>query len=320
MDDILIALTGIFAVATIPLDLAKTALDMSNLWKNSAQFFENALFAYPQIGRYLFPVGTTQSQLIQMADLKVALVGAIEQVQGNLNSTLVAVMTDPNAFLAFASQGNFTASAPSLPTQSNDLLYAFNTYLATTALNGNSVHGVMALNTNPQQLATNSSSKSLNYKIDCQNYNEQNVCDAWWYSQKYNIAFGLDDFGHMNRNFHDIITTLLSQYTTGELLFEASMACNTQGGYGGPVNVTVTAAGVNTACLSQLKTATWDMQCDQANSNTKCEFIEIPKQAQFLGNCGSHSAYSVMDDPIYCVPHSYMGPLLTQNKDKLKRS
>ena len=320
MGDILIALTGLFAILPIPLGFARAALDVGNTWKTTAHLVENALFAYPQIGRYLFPDGTTESQLIQMARLKTDLVGIIGQVQNNLNKTLVSVMSNKDEFLAFASQGNFTASAPSIPDQTNYLLYAFNTYIITAALNGNDVHSVMAKDTNPQQLATNASSKHLNYKIDCQEYNEQGVCDAWWYSENYNIAFGLNDFKKQNRNFHDIITKLLSTLTTGELLFEASLACNSQGGYGAPVNVTVNAEGVNTACLSQLKTETWDMGCTKASHSGKCEFLESPKQNQFLASCGSHSMHSVMDEPQYCVPHAYLGPLITQKKKKLRRN
>ena len=125
----------------------------------------------------------------------------------------------------------------------------------------------------------------------------------------------------MGRNFGDVLTTLFSNYTTGELLFDGAYACNANGNYGQPVNVTVNSAGVNTGCLSQLRILTWDMSCNNPTHHAAigCEFLERPRQGQFFGDCNSHSAYSVMDDPVYCVPYGYLGPLVTQDGLKLKR-
>ena len=165
-----------------------------------------------------------------MAYLKSDIVNIIQ----NLNKTLVDVKANTTEFLAFASQGNFSETAPSLPDQTNYLLYAFNTYIMSQALNGNNVYGVLAQDTNPQSLATNGS--KTNYDLsDCEGYNEQKICDAWWYSERYSSAFGIDDFSHMNRAYGEILTELLSNYITGELLFDGAYACNAEGNYGQPV-------------------------------------------------------------------------------------
>ena len=188
-------------------------------------------------------------------------------------------------------------------------------------MNGNGIYGVLAQDTNPQALATNGS--TTNYDLsDCEGYNEQNVCDNWWYSGRYLSAFGLDDFNHPDRGYGDVLTTLFTNFTTGELLFDNAYACNAEGNYGQPVNITVNQAGVNTGCLSQLRVVTWDMSCDDPLKHTSnnCEFLEIPRQDGFFGDCNSHSAYSVMDDPVYCVPNSYLGPLITSKDYKLKRN
>jgi len=317
----LIALTGIFAVLPGPLkiaaDTAGIAKSVTTEFTLAASFVEDALLALPQIGRYLFPIDTSASQIVQISELKAQLENVMTTVQNNLNKTVVSVMTNVTEFLAFASQGNFTASAPPLPDQANYLLYGFNTYIISAALNGNNVKGTLGWKTDPHALATNGS--HLAYPIDCAHgYNTQGVCDTWWFSTAYGSAFGLDDFAHMDRNYNSILTSLFSNYTTGELLFEAALACNTQGGFRQGVNVSVNAAGVNTACLSQLQIVTWDMHCTRPTATGQCEFVEIPKQNLFLGNCGSHSAYSVMDEPVYCVSHDYLGPLITE-KYKLKR-
>ncbi|KAL8702453.1 MAG: hypothetical protein Q9201_004377 [Fulgogasparrea decipioides] len=328
LDNILIALTGIFAVAPglgfnvgNMLDRAvEDAADVAQSLRTGLTFIENAIIGFPQIGRYLYPIDTPASAVLQIADLKNRLGDLIAEVQSNLNKTVSSVMADPREFLAFAGQGNFTASAPSLPDQTQYLLYAFNTYVISAGLSGNNIYGTIAKDTNVQSLATNGSQNKLAYDLSaCEGYNSENVCDTWWYSGNYASTFGLDHFSHIERGFGDVMTQLFQKYTTGQLLFDNAYACNQNGNYGKPVRVTVNAQGLNTQCLSQLRILTWNMDCNGVNDR-QCEFVEQGPQGGFLGNCGSHSFFSVMDDPIYCVPNSYLGPLINQREHKLSRN
>ena len=319
LDDVLISLTAAFSL--VP-GLGYLTSDMEAFtedWLAFANIIENVLFTMPQLGRWLFPIDSSTSQVIQMAALSGEMANIIQTVQDNLNKTVVSVMRNATEFLAFASQGNFSESAPSLPDQTSYMLYAFNTYIISQALAGNNIYGVIAQDTNPQDLATNGS--RIPYDLsDCKGgYNDQGICDNWWYSKRYSSAFGLDDFSHMNRDYGSALTTLFSNYTTGELLFEGAYACNQDGNYGQPVKVTATPGSINTACLSQLRVVSWDMSCNDPTGHNECEFLEIPRQNQFFGNCGSHSAFDVMADPIYCVPASYLGPLIAQDRIKLSR-
>lgn len=324
LDDVLITLTGVFALVPGLGYMVHDIEGFTEGWVAFAQVLENALFVVPQIGRWVFPIDSVTSQVIQMAALSTQMGAIIQTVQNNLNKTLVDVMQNTPMFLAFASQGNFSASAPSLPDQTNYLLYAFNTYIISQALTGNNIYGVIGLNSNPQALSFNGTTVNHAYDFSktCAGYNEQDICDAWWYSGRYASAFSLDDFSHPDRNYGDILATLFANYTTGALLFDGAYACNANGNYGQPVNVTVNAAGVNTGCLSQLRILTWDMSCDDPLYRTSvgCEFLEAPRQNGFFGNCNEGSIYSVMDEPVYCVPYGYLGPLVTSREYKLQRS
>ncbi|KAI4159517.1 MAG: hypothetical protein LQ342_006518 [Letrouitia transgressa] len=315
--DIMIALTALFAVLPPIIDHFADKFDQfAGRWREAADVMQGAMFVEPQIARYLFPQDSGHSQVVQMAFLHSDLGDIIQRIQNNLNMTVSSIMSNTSLFLTFASLGNFSANPPSLPTQTNYLLYGFNTYLISQALNGNDIHGTFAPGTNPQALATNGT--TLNYPIACNEYNEQNVCDSWWYSERHKSAFGLDHFNHMERGYGDVLTHLLTNYTTGELLFDNALACNSAGDYGKPINVTVTRSGVDTACLSQLKIATWNMDCTGPLDH-ECEFLNQKAQNMFLGNCGSQSAHNMMDSPVYCVPNGYLGPLITQDKYRLKR-
>ena len=64
----------------------------------------NALNTLPNIGRFLFPVGESDSKIIQLADLSANFAQTVLiPVQSNLNQTLSSVMSDVSEFLAFAS-------------------------------------------------------------------------------------------------------------------------------------------------------------------------------------------------------------------------
>lgn len=320
VQDALLAIQSVFALIPGPLGIYAAHSSFSFTWQAVAQVVSNALNIVPNIGRFLFPIDSAESQVVQLADLSANFAQTVLiPVQSNLNMTLSSVMSDPSEFLAFASQGNFTALPPSLPDESNYLYFAFNTFLISQALNGNNVYGVIARGTNPQEMTTNGT--TLNYKIDCPGYNEQNVCDAWWYSGNYHSAFTLNDFSHMERNYGQQITDLFANLTTGELLFEGALACNAEGNFGQPVNITVNAAGVNTACISQLRILTWDMSCSLpahghgGRPETNCEFLETSAQDHFL----SQNAQNIMDEESLSVPAGYLGPLITQTRYKLDR-
>lgn len=277
-----------------------------------ATMFEGAVLAAPQISRFLFPADTQASQVIQMADLTSKLSEVVHNVQHSINQTLSSAMYDVTEFLAFAEQGNFTAVGASLPDQSEVLLYAFNTYVISQALNGNNIYGVAAPNTDPLALATNGTKTS--YKIDCKSYNEQNICDAWWFSNTTRTAFGLDNFSHMNYNYGPQLTKLFTKYTTGRMLFEDALACGSTGSYNAPINVTIGAKGIDVRCISQMKVYTWDISCMPWEHNS-CEFLEAPRQDTFGFNPMRRH-----DVTVSAVPYCYLGPGIRAPSGMLLRS
>lgn len=119
----------------------------------------------------------------------------------------------------------------------------------------------------------------------------------------------------MNRNFNKELDQLLTNLTTGPLLFENAYECNAAGQFGAPVNITVTTKGVNTACISQLRVLTWDMFCHPSESSN-CEFLEQPKQDSF-GKTDRHNAAVGF---YTSVPYGYLGPGIAQDNYRLRRT
>ena len=234
-----------------------------------------------------------------------------KQIRQNLNVTTVRVLQNHTEFIAFASQGNFSSGVVSLPDATDYMTYAFNTYLSSNALSTSNVFSTLGKNTNVKDLATNGT--SLAYPLNCTAYDSNSLCDTFYYSENYKSTFGLVSRDTPEQNYARVLDSLFSNYTTGALLFEDSYACNSISG--NPANVTVTTAGVNTACIGSLQTFTWDMNCHanptaSGDENNGCEFLEKGKESGFWA-AGNNDTRS--------VPAAYLGPAIAQNKFKISR-
>ena len=289
------------------------------------EILQSAVMNDSSIGEALNPsqysTGTTDSEVLQIADLKTQLSNIVEEVKTNIERTFNLTMLDWKAFIAFAGQGIFSEGPPaSLDKLNKYLFYTFNTYIISKALNGNNIYGVLGRGTNPQNLTTNGT--HLAYDVGpCPDFNTTRICDAWWYSDTLNSSFGLDDFSHMNRPYGGILTNLFSTLTSGQLLFESAYNCHSQSS----LSSTSGTDAINATCPSQLQLATWDMSCDDpTDTKNQCEFLEknIARQNDFLDNndaTGSLYSSGSMDLP-YPVPNSYLGPLIAQTEYKLRRN
>ncbi|KAL9047361.1 MAG: hypothetical protein Q9214_000045 [Letrouitia sp. 1 TL-2023] len=315
-----------------PLGAIGTAAEEVGSAVTLADTVRNALDTERTIQQHLipdsYPTGTTESQVWQTAQLKSDLVKVIEAAKSHIQNTTSYVMGDLNAFLAFANQDVFSDDPPSIQPMNVYVMYVFNTYIISKALNGNNIKGTIGLGTNPQALATSwtnntNSNSPLAYDLDaCKEFDEQNICDAWWYSKNLSSAFGLDDFKGMNKNKADLMKTLLADYTTGEMLFEASYKCQATKKPDQSLNLTVKPEGIVSDCISQLQIGTWDMGCDDpTDSQSNCEFLEseIPRQPEFLDGHTGTALYGGSTNPVYSVPYCYLGQLITQKKYRLKR-
>ena len=130
VQDLLLALQSIFALIPGPLGIYAAHSAFGFTWQAVAQVESNALNTLPKVERFLFPIDDSSSKIIQIADLSAKFAQTVLiPVQSNFNTSLSSVTCNTSDFLAFASQGNFTALPPSLADQASYLYFAFNTYL-----------------------------------------------------------------------------------------------------------------------------------------------------------------------------------------------
>ena len=242
----------------------------------------------------------------------------VQSIQTTISDTLTSVLSNATEFVAFANQASFTVpTIPDTATLVEFLDEAFNTYLISHSLDQSGIGITVGVDTDPVELSTNATRSNLPYALgDCANgRNAQEVCDAWLYSDTYKSSFALQSATAASTNYGDTITRLLaSNMTTGKLFFEMPYACRLNGVIGGPANVRIDAAGVNTFCISPLAPLVWDKQCHASPSedaNSNCEFVGVEKLGPFWSDSrnGKHS-----------VPYSYLGPAIAQKDSGITRS
>ncbi|MDI1489559.1 MAG: hypothetical protein OHK93_000756 [Ramalina farinacea] len=241
----------------------------------------------------------------------------VQGIQTTISDTLTTVLGNATEFVAFTNQGNFTVPSFELQDLTRFLTDAFNAYLISHSLDQSGISITVGVDTDPVELSTNATRSNLPYTLgDCANgRNAQGVCDAWLYSDTYKSSFALQSAVAASTNYGDTITRLLaSNLTTGKLLFEMPYACRLNGVVGGPANVRIDAAGVNTFCINTLAPLVWDKQCHaspSADENSNCEFVGVEKQGPFWFDSR---------DGKHFVPYSYLGPAIAQEDSGITRS
>lgn len=267
---------------------------------------------------------SSNAGLSLQADLTSTLSKVTTSIRSNINQTTTSVLSNYTEFLAFAEQGKFSADLVSLPDATNYLTYAFNTYLASTALVESDIYLTVSRDTDVVKLATNGTTLAYPLPECAAGLNKQGVCDTWYYSKNYDSTFGLVSRSKPQTNYAKLTDSLLTDLTSGELLFESSLACGGAAGREKSVgpsalpNVTLTVNGVNTACISVLDTYEWDKQCQlpAAGAAPDCELVDVPAGTKVAVQKGF---LEEGQGGVRSVPPAYLGPAIAQTQVKLSR-
>lgn len=243
----------------------------------------------------------------------------VRQVRSTLNATSAQVLQNATEFIAFASQGNFSSRPIATEDASNYIYVALNTWLTASALTASNIYATVGRGTSVKDLASNGT--TLAYPLNCTAYDSNNLCDAFYYSDSYKSSFGLVSLDTPQQNYGKVMSTLFSNYTTGRLLLENSLACNAStsspaaaasasSSSSSVFNVTVTAQGLQTACIAPLPIQIWDMSCHSnptaaGDENSNCEYLGRTKDPGFWILSKQNNSR--------LVPPAYLGPAIAQS-------
>ncbi|KAL9102210.1 MAG: hypothetical protein Q9163_002616 [Psora crenata] len=283
-------------------------------WSPASKFKEAVLTLLkqePPAAKYIYPVGTAESQLSQSQTITNDLSTIVQWYQSNVSQIIPTINNNVETFIAFASSGAFSVNPlPDLSHESNNLLKGLTTYVLSKALKLNNIFLTRALNTSVDHLQRNLSDQ-LSFPTACgQGYDEDGVCSTYWYDNRTDTTYALNSRSDMRKNFHELMKTMFGNWTSGDLLFAGAARCAARGGYtDGQLASTIIRDGrVNVDCLSSLQVCTWEMN----SLDYEREFTDCPAQKGYITN-GCRGQNSCTDDSglrAINVPRGYLGTYL----------
>lgn len=269
------------------------------------EMLEDAVRATPTFVRAFVPEKTANGQL-QISDIQAQLGTIVAQFLTQISNATAAIEANATAFTTWASTGLFIGNLVFLDDMVQDNYKMLNTYVLGEALNANNIVATVGLNTNVAQLQANSSN-TLSYDIKCPGYDNNTMCNGWWYDADENASFALDDLNSMSKNYQDDLTYFFNAgWTNGTLLFDGALKCQQSGG--GPPMLNLSpgnSLGSMAQCFSTVKLCTWNLGCEL---DSQCEFKDCKKQSGFGTNGCGWDDYVIYD---FNVPYNYLGTYLT---------
>ena len=263
----------------------------------------------PPVSKYLFPVGTTESQITQWESIQQELAIIVENYQSNVSQIIPTINNNEDIFVTFAESGAFSVNPlPNLSNESDKLLLGLNTFIISKAFQANNLIVGQGTDTDINQLVSNTSSQGgLAYDTGCDGngYSSEGLCGPFYYDPTIGNTFSLDNLGDMRTNYTNQLDIVLGNWTTGDMLFGGAYRCQNDGGVQGSLATTViqTNGNITLDCLSDLKVCEWNL----ASLGSDNEFTDCPTQAGYVVNgCRGCSEGSFDVN----VPNAYLGMYL----------
>jgi len=271
------------------------------------EYLLRAIQNAPTLSRNLIDKGQISDTEVQVAELGSDLARIVSQLQNNIQSSVVSVMSNFSMFFDFVHDGYFSTQIENLNTLTQNVTLSLNTYIVSQALQNDHVIITRALDTDVNQLQLNGS--AVQYDTGCgHGYDQWGLCGSWWYDSTNHISYGLESMKDMLINYTEPLVSLFNQgITTPQLLFMNSQYCadasgSTQGNAPGS-SLTTTTGVWNTQCISNMKICTWDL----VNMDVFHEYTDCDRESSFaMEDCGAGQ-----DIVQATVPASYIGPWLT---------
>lgn len=263
----------------------------------------------PPVSKFLFPIGTTESQITQWESIQQELAIIVGYYQSNVSQIIPTINNNEDIFVTFAESGSFSVNPlPNLANESDKLLLGLNTFIISKAFQANNLIVGQSTDTDINQLVANTSSQGgLAYDTGCDGngYNSDGLCGPFYFDPTIGDTFSLDNLGDMRTNYTKQLQIVLGNWTTGDMLFGGAYRCQNDGGIQGSLASTVihTNGNIDLDCLSDIKVCEWSLASLDADS----EFTDCPTQAGYVVN----GCVGCPDDSLAInVPNGYIGAYL----------
>jgi len=239
------------------------------------------------------------------------------------------MLSEADVFVGFAKSGAFTGRLPDLAILTTTLRKRLSTFIVSEALSSINVFIGRAESTDIKVIQA---TRKLNWDTNCTAYDDQSICDTYWFDKEDNSTYSLLNTGEnqsqsMSLSFGEKMTRLFPTYTTPEELFRGSRICGSMEDKETPtLKLKKNAKGVMIAeeyCMTNTPVCTWEKTPPtkdewDAKKNvwfTDCSPKEvIPKIGEpcFAGG-GSNRYYQPPSYNRVRVPRGYLGWAMYDN-------
>ena len=152
LSSILTILSAGLALIPGPLGIASSVL--SKTAQATINVLAVGIAQVPALTNILFPTGSIDSEVVQAAQLSGQLSTLASGIADRLDAALKLSVTDFPTFLALAETNVFYAPVWDDDQLTKNMAHALNAYVISSCLEGNNIHGVVGVATNPQALST----------------------------------------------------------------------------------------------------------------------------------------------------------------------
>lgn len=238
LNDLLTALSAAFAF------IPGVGAGVSAAAKVGLTVLTTGLQQAPGVAKAIWPSGTEDSKLIQIANIDTELGKIQTNFTTGIANALSTVMGDVPSFIAFAQNGDFSGQDQvSLPSDTISLGFALNTYVISSALTANDQWVAPLVSYTKAMVADG---------WRCTFDDSTNLCtdefgSAIFFSEVTNNGYSLTKWPRTLAN--EIIT---NEWTTLEALLDGAFNCTIAGGFGQSPNF-FTNNAVDLSCVSQLQ-------------------------------------------------------------------
>ena len=259
----------------------------------------------------LFPSGTVDGEYQDWTVISQKLGQVTDAFRSSVADGLPLIQDNVTSFINWSQNSGLSGFRPPLNGLTDSMALSLNTYAISQIIQTQGIVVSRAPDTDVHALQTNGS--KLNWNTGCSGGYTNGVCDTFFWDET--DTYGLTDPGDFTKSYHDELSSMFQNLTTGQLLFTGARQCSIASGKNGGGAAAVNPEDPTTfSCLSNMQVCTWD----ESGYGPFVDCPNLPADNAVLGHFGvSGCIGSTDDDSSIDVPRAYLGPGVYQNENNV---
>ena len=255
----------------------------------------------------LFPSGTVDGEYQDWTVISQKLGQVTDSFRASVADGLPLIQDNITSFISWSQSSGLSGFRPPLNGLTDSMALSLNTYAISQIIQSQGIVVSRAPDTDVHALQTNGS--KLNWNTGCSGGYTNGVCDTFFWDGT--DTYGLTDPNDFTKSYHDQLSSMFQNLTTGALLFTGARKCGIASGKNGGGAAAVNGQDpTQFSCLSNMQICTWD----ESGYGPFVDCPNLPAGNAVLGHFGVSGCIGSTDDiDSTDVPRAYLGPGVYQN-------